>query len=302
MRNIPIVTRWLLELNVGMFVLMYLVRGIGIDLNDSLGLHFILASDFSLIQLLTYMFMHGGLEHIFFNMFALWMFGCLIEQTWGPRRYLVYYLLCGVGAGLFQEAAQMVSFYFMCEEQIPGFTLQMLGEVAKNSADTLNGWTTVGASGAVYGILLAFGMCYPEERMFIFPLPIPIKAKWFVVAYFVIEIGLTLTQPGSNVAHLAHVGGMVVGYFLIRHWREGSRPHYGNGTSWAEKLRRFRVSKPQQSDDSAYNRHESDYSYNSRRQATQAEIDTILDKIRRSGYESLTKEEKQKLFDMGQKK
>jgi len=236
MRNIPIVTRWLLGLNVGLFLLTYIAKGVGFDLNDLLGLHFVLASDFSLLQLVTYMFMHGGFEHIFFNMFALWMFGCLIEQTWGARRFLAYYLLCGIGAGLFQEVAQMASFYLLCEEQIPGFTLPMLGEVARNSASVLNSWTTVGASGAVYGILLAFGMTYPEERMFIFPLPVPIKAKWFVVGYFAIEIGLALTQPGSNVAHLAHVGGMVVGFFLIRHWRRQSSQGYGKPSPSRERL------------------------------------------------------------------
>lgn len=302
MRNIPTITRWLLGLNVGMFLLTYIMKGMGIDLNDWLGLHFVLASDFSVLQLLTYMFMHGGFEHIFFNMFALWMFGCLIEQTWGPRRFLVYYLLCGIGAGLFQEVAQMVSFYLLCQEQIPGFTAAMLGEVARNSASVLNSWTTVGASGAVYGILLAFGMTYPEERMFIFPLPVPIKAKWFVVGYFVIEIGLALTQPGSNVAHLAHVGGMVVGFFLIRHWRRQAMQGYQKPSPWTELWKKLKQKRPQPADEAVYNRHESDHEYNSQRTTAQAEIDAILDKIRRSGYEALSREEKQRLFDLSNRK
>lgn len=309
MRNIPTVTRWLLGINVGMFLLMFIFKGVDIDLNDMLGLHFFLASDFNILQLITYQFMHGGFEHIFFNMFALWMFGCLIEQTFGSKRFLVYYLGCGIGAGLFQEVAQFVSFYIACVEQIPNFSFSLVGEVAHNSAATLNQWTTVGASGAVYGVLLAFGMMYPEERMFIFPLPVPIKAKWFVVGYFVIEIGLALTQPGDNVAHLAHVGGMVVGFFLIRHWQNPlHRQHdwYDNtsnfGQTWQRLKQRF-ASKPKYTgSDTAYNRHENDYQYNSEQKVTQAEIDAILDKIRRSGYESLTKAEKQKLFDISQRK
>lgn len=301
MRNIPIVTRWLLGINVAMFLLTLVAKGIGVDINDWFGLHFFLAPDFSILQLVSYMFMHGGWEHIFFNMFALWMFGCLIENTWGPKRYLIYYLLCGVGAGLFQEIAQFVNFYLVCQEQFPGLSLTEITMVAHNSASVLNTWTTVGASGAIYGVLLAFGMLYPEERMFIFPLPVPIKAKWFVVGYFVIEVGLALTQPGDQVAHLAHVGGMVVGYFLIRRWRTHPNSFVELGNDMSSLWRRMKQKKAQQSKKTNYNKRETDYDYNVRKQASQAEIDLILDKIRRSGYESLTREEKQKLFDMSRK-
>lgn len=139
------------------------------------GLHFFMAPDFHLYQLLTYMFMHANFTHLLFNMFALWMFGCVVENVWGPRKFLFYYLACGIGAGLFQEAAQFGQFYMLASDQIPGFSVGDIGMVAHNSATLLNQWTTVGASGAVYAILLAFGMLFPEERIFIFPLPIPIK-------------------------------------------------------------------------------------------------------------------------------
>ncbi len=186
MNNIPTITRNLLVINVVVFLATYAFRGLGIDLNDLLGLHFMLAPDFHFYQLFTYMFAHGGWSHIFFNMFALWMFGCIVERTWGPRKFLFYYIACGVGAGLFQELAQFAQFYMLAADQLPDFRFSQVYEVAAANARYLNLWTTVGASGAIYGILLAFGMLYPEERMFIFPLPVPIKAKWFVVGYAVI--------------------------------------------------------------------------------------------------------------------
>ena len=143
---------------------------------------------FRIWQLLTYMFMHGSWSHIFFNMFALWMFGYVLENYWGSRRFLFYYLVCGIGAGL-------------CNLIVPGWTI------------------TVGASGAVYGILLAFGMMFPNERIYLYFI-MPIKAKWFVIGYAAIELldGLFMTSDG--IAHFAHLGGMLVGLILILYWRK----------------------------------------------------------------------------------
>ena len=219
MNNIPTITKNLLIINVAVFAATYVFRSFGVDLNNVLGLHFFLAPDFHIYQLFTYMFAHGGFSHIFFNMFALWMFGCIVERTWGPKKFLFYYIVCGVGAGLFQELAQYAQFYLLASEQLNNFSLGKTMLVANANASFLNMWTTVGASGAVYGILLAFGMLYPEERIFIFPLPVPIKAKWFVVGYAAIELFMAFSTTGDGVAHLAHLGGMVFGFFLIRYWR-----------------------------------------------------------------------------------
>lgn len=304
MNNIPTITRNLLVINVVVFLATYAFRGLGIDLNDLLGLHFMLAPDFHFYQLFTYMFAHGGWSHIFFNMFALWMFGCIVERTWGPRKFLFYYIACGVGAGLFQELAQFA--------QLPDFRFSQVYEVAAANARYLNLWTTVGASGAIYGILLAFGMLYPEERMFIFPLPVPIKAKWFVVGYAAVEMFMALSTPGDGVAHLAHLGGMVIGFFLIRYWRRHPGVGYNSrgGQSFFDSLRSSWERRKHGSNagngggqsfgGTSYggsSHRETDWEYNQRRQREQAEIDAILDKIRRSGYDSLTREEKQKLFD-----
>lgn len=297
-------------MNVVVFLATYLFRNMGIDLNNVLGLHFFLAPDFHIYQLFTYMFAHGGFSHIFFNMFALWMFGCIVERTWGAKKFLTYYIVCGVGAGLFQELAQFAQFYFIASEQLPHFTLAQTMKVANAYAAFLNPWTTVGASGAVYGILLAFGMLYPEERIFIFPLPVPIKAKWFVMGYAAIELFMAYSSTGDGVAHLAHLGGMVFGFFLIRYWRCHPDIRYSrrSGQQFFDSMRASWERRTGRKDsggvftNSANTRHESDWDYNARRKAEQERMDEILDKIRRNGYESLTREEKQQLFDASNRK
>lgn len=310
MNNIPTITKNLLIVNVVVFLATYLFRNMGVDLNNVLGLHFFLAPDFHIYQLFTYMFAHGGFSHIFFNMFALWMFGCIVERTWGPKKFLTYYIVCGVGAGLFQELAQFAQFYLIASEHIPNFTLSQTMKVADAYAAGLNPWTTVGASGAVYGILLAFGMLYPEERIFIFPLPVPIKAKWFVMGYAAIELFMAYSSTGDGVAHLAHLGGMVFGFFLIRYWRRHPDIRYSrrSGQQFFDSMRASWERRTGRKDrggvftNSANTRHESDWDYNARRKAEQERMDEILDKIRRNGYESLTREEKQQLFDASNRK
>ena len=313
MRNIPIVTKNLLIVNVVAFLLTFVLgkdASGGYVLNELSGLHFFMASDFQVFQLITYMFMHGGFEHILFNMFALWMFGCVVERVWGAKKFLFYYIACGVGAGLFQELAQFVQFYLMASDQIPAFGIGDIWTVARNSSAVLNAWTTVGASGAIYGILLAFGMIFPEERIFIFPLPVPIKAKYFVIGYAAIELFSAMMTSGDGVAHVAHLGGMVFGFFMIRYWRKQANG-YGNSSAKDafDKLRDILGGKAKrggfdytrnnsyQSNRDSYQSHQSDWNYNARKRASQEEVDRILDKIRKSGYDSLTKEEKQTLFD-----
>lgn len=314
MQNIPTVTRSLLIANVVVFLATMLLSYVGLDLNRVLGLHFILAPNFQAYQLLTYMFAHGGWSHIFFNMFALWMFGGIVERTWGPRKFLFYYMVCGIGAGLFQELAQLGEFYYIASNKLANFNISQTMLVAEANAPMLNSWTTVGASGAIYGILLAFGMLYPEERMFIFPLPVPIKAKWFVVGYAAIELFMAFSTANDGVAHIAHLGGMVFGFFLIRYWRRHPSIGYGRRggqqffdslrSSWERRTNKHANgfnSSTRQSNSSANTRSESDWDYNARRKAQQEEVDRILDKIRRSGYDSLTREEKQRLFDNSRK-
>ncbi|MBR6964643.1 MAG: rhomboid family intramembrane serine protease [Prevotella sp.] len=298
MRSIPTITKNLLIINVLAFLAYYVMSRTGVDLNNLLGLHFFMASDFRIYQLFTYMFMHANLTHIFFNMFALWMFGCVIENVWGPKKFLFYYISCGIGAGLMQELVQYIAIYM--DLSANGLSFSMVNPAM------FNGLTTVGASGAIYGILLAFGMLFPEQRLFIFPLPVPIKAKWFVLIYAGLELFMALQSSGDGVAHFAHLGGMFFGFLLIRYWRrhpDGNSYLRGGSESPIDKFRSFwEKHSHKKADDLNSQRnnqtsHETDWEYNARKKAEQEEIDRILDKIRRSGYDSLTAEEKRKLFD-----
>ena len=151
-------------------------------------------------QYITYMFLHGVFSHLFFNMFALWMFGRSLEERLGPQRFMIYYLVCGVGAAL----------------------IQMF--VAWLTGDT--GIVLIGASGAVMGLLLAFGVMYPNAQMFVFPLPFPIKAKWFVIGYAAIELFYGATGYDLGVAHFAHVGGMLWGWLLLLYWKKRRKIWY----------------------------------------------------------------------------
>lgn len=215
MNQLPTITKNLLIINVLCFFGTIVARRYGIDLESMFGLHFFLASDFNPIQLITYMFMHANFEHIFFNMFAVWMFGRTLEAVWGPKRFLIYYMICGIGAGLMQELVQYMEYFFAWSQCTAVST--PAGIIPMEAF--LNQLNTVGASGAVYGILLAFGMLFPNSEMFVFPIPMPIKAKYFVIGYAVIELLLGITG-GDGVAHFAHLGGMLVGFILIIYWRK----------------------------------------------------------------------------------
>jgi membrane associated rhomboid family serine protease len=302
-RNIPTITKNLLAINLLAFIATWVLQLRSIDLANLGGLHFFLASDFSPLQFITYMFLHANLSHIFFNMFALWMFGVVVENVWGSKKFLFYYISCGIGAGLMQELVQLVNFYFTIKSQAPDISFAELFTVGHQLSHQLNGWTTIGASGAVYAILLAFGMIFPNERIFIFPLPIPIKAKWFVCGYAAIELFSALGSSGDGVAHMAHLGGMLFGFLMIRYWNSHPDSNYNRsgGQEFFDNLKRNferRHNKPQsQMHAERGGSKEDDMAYNARKRQNQEEIDAILDKIRKSGYDSLTKEEKQKLFD-----
>lgn len=212
---LPIVVKNLLIINV-LFFLATIATDVvlHIDLKDYLGLHYIGASDFQPFQLVTYMFMHGNFAHLFFNMFALWMFGNTLENIWGANRFLLFYFVCGIGAGLVQELVQYIQFVTTLE----GETVRIAANHVISMDDYLNMLTTVGASGAVYGILLAFGMMFPNSTLYIY-FAIPIKAKWFVLLYGIIELYSGL-NGADNVAHFAHLGGMLFGLILILYWKK----------------------------------------------------------------------------------
>lgn len=226
--NIPPVTKHLLIINFLLwFATIVLKRTAGIDLQDWLGLHFWRAADFNAAQFITYMFMHdtSGIAHVFFNMFSLWMFGRIIEQVLGVKRYLFYYVSCGLGAALIQQLAWEYDLREMIAAVNAGKTIiDQAGQVI-----TYNDFITVGASGAVFGILLAFGVLFPNMPMYIIPFPFPIKAKWMVLGYGVVELLFGVSGVMAGVAHFAHLGGMIIGFFILWYWKRSGALGGGHG-------------------------------------------------------------------------
>ena len=215
---LPVVVKNLLIINAIMFLADVVLARFGIDLNSIFGLHFFMASDFRPWQLLTYMFMHGNFSHLFFNMFALWMFGNTLENIWGAKRFLIYYLLCGLGAGFLQEGVQ----YIQYATTLSNYQNVNMGGAIIPMSQYLNLMTTVGASGAIYGLLLAFGMMFPNAMIYLYFF-VPIKAKWFVIGYALIELLTGVFSSGDQVAHFAHLGGMLVGLIIILIWKKKGR-------------------------------------------------------------------------------
>lgn len=269
---LPTLVKNLLIINVLMFIAQILAeKSFGISLEDILGLHYPPSMAFKPWQFITYMFMHGNIWHLFFNMFALWMFGYALENIWGPRRFLVYYLVTGIGAALVhylvifitinptvvllngliadpnapaifdfitQHALQINQYsgdIYLQSQKFQG-ALETLAynpenrqalQIAQNFLVDYREYyislpNVIGASGAVFGILLAFGMLFPNTLIFIYFL-FPIKAKYFVIIYGLIELFYGFSGADSNVAHFAHLGGMIFGFFLILYWKKRGR-------------------------------------------------------------------------------
>jgi len=238
--RLPPVVKNIIMINVLVLLCYYAVKSVfGIDLNSILGLYFPKSESFKPVQILTHMFMHAGIWHLFFNMYALYIFGQVLENVWGPKRFLIYYMVCGLGAALVHETViafeykKLINIINPEELQIvldQGAAYLQEGKVFTNQTmqnlQLLLNTPTVGASGAVFGILLAFGMLFPNTQLMLLLPPIPIKAKYFVIGYGAIELYLAFTQPGSNIAHAAHLGGMLFGYILIKYWRKTTNTLY----------------------------------------------------------------------------
>jgi membrane associated rhomboid family serine protease len=235
----PPVVKNLIILNVAMLVVTALAAHVFDSdfMTEHLAMFYPGSPFFEPYQLLTHMFMHAGIWHLAFNMYALWLFGTSLEYQWGGKKFLLFYLVTGIGAAVFYsgvlwlQAAQL-------EAQIDPDTLVQMkrllldGQVLRNGTPAMQQWQTlmctpmVGASGAVYGVLLGFGMLFPNMVLrFIFP-PVALKAKWVVVIYGALELFFGLSNSGGNVAHFAHIGGMLFGFILIRYWKRKGRLYY----------------------------------------------------------------------------
>lgn len=204
------VCRNLIIINLLVLLAEWVLPRIGIDLVFNFGLHYVGAKSFSWYQFITYMFLHDpkGITHLFFNMYALYMFGQTLEQVWGKNTFLLFYMI----AGLLAAVAQQCVWAFGYSEG----ELFFIG-------DRL---ITIGASGAVYGTLVAFGMLFPRSEFFLFFIPYPIKAKWLVIGYGALELLLGIFGSNDGVAHFAHLGGMLAGVLFVLYWKKVSRQRY----------------------------------------------------------------------------
>lgn len=259
--NTPPVVKNLLIINL-IFFLAKTFLPIGNEMIDLLGLHYWGADSFRIYQLVTNIFLHASFTHLFTNMFALWMFGRIIEYDFGSKRFLIYYMITGIGAGVFNMLITEIEFSsvksavdaFLANPTPNGFGLLASNHLTIINSDAIQGFMdawradpnsnnyineavnithlaldkqldtiTIGASGAVFGILLAFGMTHPNDVIMLLIPPIPIKAKYFVIIYGAIELFLGVTHSFSSIAHYAHIGGMVWGFILIYYWKKTGR-------------------------------------------------------------------------------
>jgi len=264
-RILPPVIKNLLIIN-GLFFLASFALKNSMDLNNILGLHYFGSEEFKPYQFLTYMFMHADFGHLFFNMFALWMFGSAIENYWGPKKFIIFYFVTGIGAAVLhygvvfieiQPVLQQVDYFLSnpsnaeFKQFIESSNFKVISHEIQNSFNSfvapynelvysdkglalekaiifmreyrinfLNAPVVVGASGSVFGLLLAFGMLFPNSLIYVY-FAIPVKAKWFVAIYGAIELYLGFANnPGDSVAHFAHLGGMIFGFILIKMWKK----------------------------------------------------------------------------------
>ncbi|MDE6651175.1 MAG: rhomboid family intramembrane serine protease [Paramuribaculum sp.] len=236
--NIPPVTKSLIIINFIIWLAMMMSPRLNIILTDYCALHFYKASDFNVAQLFTYMFMHSTRDfaHILFNMFTLFMFGVTLERVLRSERFLFYYISCGIGAALVQEIVWGLTWkeiFVPMLANMNGVSFDTIREVLNEAVVSgqelpfLNSLLTVGASGAIYGVLLAFGMIFPNMPLYIMFIPVPIKAKWMVIGYGAIELLIGLSQATDGVAHFAHLGGMLFGFLMIFYWKKKGIFHAG---------------------------------------------------------------------------
>lgn len=232
-QTLPPVVKNLLIINILIYLVMALLPAADHFFNRYFALYYFTSPAFEPYQLFTYMFLHGGFMHLFFNMFALAMFGRTIEMTMGSARFLFYYITCGICAALVQMG--VFAYYIHGLESIlppdiasraihDGYDLIVRGyNYSDPDLSKLNAFVNspmVGASGAIYGVLLAFGFLYPNLPVYLLFIPIPIKSKWLIAGYFVLELVMGISNSADGVAHFAHLGGMIFGFLMLLYWKK----------------------------------------------------------------------------------
>ena len=236
MAHMPPATKNLIIINVIVWAVEAIFPRFGMTIIKVLGLHYVGASQFNPIQIFTYMFVHASTNpwHLLFNMFSLWMFGSILERVWGTKRYLLFYFVCGVGAAFVQEivwACTWMHEYVDGIAKLNGLTYSHMKEIVDQAVATndsgfvnaitsfKNNFVTIGASGAVYGLLLGYAFVFPNQPLYLFFIPYPIKAKYMMIGYGLIEFFLGF-NANDSVAHFAHLGGMLFGIIILLYWRK----------------------------------------------------------------------------------
>jgi rhomboid-like protein len=245
LNNLPPVTKNILILNIGLFVITLILESQGIDLISSFGAHYVNSVLFKPFQIVTHFFMHGGLLHIFFNMWMFIMLGAYLEQIWGPKRYFIFYLACAFGSFALYNAIGVYNLQELKYSLGNQFPLQEIDNMIINSnldglndlilrtnssqlAEyiTLNLTPMVGASGAISGLMVAFAILFPNTEFLLY-FAIPVKAKYLVAAYFVFDVYMAIqNEAGDTTAHLAHIGGALVGAIIVLVWRKRDRTNF----------------------------------------------------------------------------
>ncbi|WP_316793442.1 rhomboid family intramembrane serine protease [Pedobacter frigoris] len=240
--HIPPVVKNLLIINVLFFAAKYVFANMDPNLTLLLGAYYFDSQFFGVWQLITYMFMHGDFMHIFFNMFALFTFGSVLESRWGTKRFINFYLITGLGAVVLQMIVQAYEVYHITGmvANVPITDLVHQGGyiqgninlpgLTKSDSDTLlgiYGGPMVGASGAIFGLLVAFGMLYPNTELYIMFIPVPVKAKYIIPVYILMELSLGVAKvPGDSIAHFAHLGGAIIGFILVKLWKDKNNDRF----------------------------------------------------------------------------
>ena len=295
MRFTPVI-KVLLTINLVFFFMTLIIEKMfGYDwFTPFNALYPISSPNFKVYQYITYMFMHGNFWHLFFNMWQLIIFGCAVEQIYGAKRFTIFYLLCGIGSAV---AHQTMAYFGIIPNSL-----------------------VVGASGAIYGVMGAAALNFPNAKLFIIPFPFPIKLKWLVAGFAAYDLysGISLSD---GVAHFAHLGGLLVGLIIILFWRyrdthskspsgdywtySDTHSNYdkGGSSSISDKVKNVFSGKkgPKMTVVKNAGDRRDDYEYNERKKAHNEEIDRILDKVRKGGFENLTEDEKRTLFDASKK-
>lgn len=213
---LPPVCKNLLIINVIAFLATYVFRMRGIDLQDIFGLHFFASDNHYFWQYITYAFFHANFSHLFFNLFAIWMFGYTLENIWGQKKFIIFCLVSCLGAALVQQ----ITYYFMYSDLLNGvYSGVNIGNgITISTSEFLNNLNTIGASGLVFGLLAAFGAMFPNSTIYLYFF-LPLKTKWFVIGYIVLELFNGITTTSDGVAHFAHLGGAIAGLILLWIWK-----------------------------------------------------------------------------------